>query len=252
MCSFTFSTLNNSFSGRFVKEKYWHVYEEGLLDKLAFRDLADAEDAMLDMTDRYFITLNHHITPILEKEQLVADAAWKKFHWEEFVISGELKSFSNTLQNLTNVPTIVIFFSSIRCCSWLVRHHLYYFVSRARDIAASFVHAHEEVIRHIEHHKLFPSDIAEHVICEAEFQIMAAKNVLHNLDEVFPEIAAHLQTMTATRYLLRQEQANINSYLHAGEISNTEHEALMVRTKRSSNHNTFDHTVRPVQTIGKN
>jgi NhaP-type Na+/H+ or K+/H+ antiporter len=166
---------------RFVKEKYWHVYEEGLLDKLAFRDLADAEDAMLDMTDRYFITLNHHISPILEKEQDVADAAWKTFKWEEFVISGELKSFSNTLLQLTNVPAVVIFFSQIRCCSWLVRHHLYYFVSRARDIAASYVHANEEVIRHIEHNKLFPSDIAEHIICEAEFQIMAAKDKLRKL-----------------------------------------------------------------------
>jgi hypothetical protein len=212
---------------RFVKEKYWHVYEEGLLDKLAFRDLADAEDAMLDMTDHYFITLNHHISPILEKDKEIADRAWATFKWEEFVISGELKSFSKTLLKLTNVPSVVIFLSQIKCCSWLVRRHLFYFVNRARDIAASFVHAHEEVIRHIEHNKLFPSDIAEHIICEAEFQIMAAKDKLHNLDEVFPEIAAHLQTLTATRYLLRQEQSNINSYLRAGEISDKEHEKLM-------------------------
>jgi hypothetical protein len=191
---------------RFVKEKYWHVYEEGLLNKLAFRDLADAEDSMLDMTDQYFITLNHHIAPILEKEDAIADIAWESFAWEEFVISGELKSFNKSLQVLTNIPSSIIFLSSIRCCGWLMRRHLYFFVNRARDIAASFVHAHEEVIRHIEHNKLFPSDIAEHIICEAEFQIMAAKNVLHNIDEVFPEIAAHLQTITATRFLLRQEQ----------------------------------------------
>ena len=218
---------------RFVKEKYWHVYEEGLLDKLAFRDLADAEDAMLDMTDQYFITLNHHIAPILEKDEMIANIAWSTFKWEEFVISGELKSFNKSLQDLTNIPSSIIFLSGIRCCSWLVRRHLYFFVNRARDIAASFVHAHEEVIRHIEHNKLFPSEICEHIICEAEFQIMAAKNVLHNIDEVFPEIAAHLQTMTATRYLLRQEQQNIDSYLHAGEISGKEHEALMESVLKS-------------------
>ena len=35
---------------KFVKEKYWHSYNEGRLDKLAFRDLADAEEAMIDIT----------------------------------------------------------------------------------------------------------------------------------------------------------------------------------------------------------
>lgn len=89
------------------------------------------------------------------------------------------------------------------------------------------MHAHEGVIRHIQHNGLFPAEIAQQIICEAEFQIMEAKNVLHNIDEVFPEIAAHLQTITATRYLLRQEQANIHSYLHSGEISAAEHETLM-------------------------
>jgi hypothetical protein len=53
------------------------------------------------------------------------------------------------------------------------------------------------------------------------------------LDEVFPEIAAHLQTMTATRYLLRQEQSNINKYLRAGEISDKEHEELMSSVLKS-------------------
>ena len=182
---------------------------------------------MIDMTDRYFITLNHHIMPILEKEEFVANAAWGTFKWEDFVIAGELKQFSNNLQQLTNIPQSIICLGNILCCSWLVRRHLYFFVSRARDIAANFVHAHEAVIRHIQHDKLFPSDIAEHIICEAEFQIMAAKHVLHNMDEVFPEIAAHLQTIRASRYLLRQEQSSINKFLHAGEISETEHEELM-------------------------
>ena len=101
------------------------------------------------------------------------------------------------------------------------------FQNSARDIAANFVHAHEAVIRHIEHNKLFPSEIAEHIICEAEFQIMAAKTVLHNIDEVFPEIAAHLQTIRASRYLLRQEESKIKKYLRSGELSNKEHDNLL-------------------------
>lgn len=213
---------------RFVKEKYWHVFEEGLLDKLAFRDLAEAEDQMLDATDGYFLTLNHSISDIVDHmSDEVAAHAWKIFPWESFVVNGELKSFSKWLRPLTNIPKTVIYMSSIRCLSWLLRRHLYFFVNRARDIAANFVHAHEEVIRHIEHNGLFPPDISQQIICEAEFQIMEAKDVLHNIDEVFPEIAAHLQTITATRYLLRQEQANIHAYLHSGEISGTEHEVLM-------------------------
>jgi len=115
---------------RFVKEKYWHVYEEGLLDKAAFRDLADAEDAMIDMTDSYFVTLNHHIAPILQKDEALVDTAWSTFQWEDFVVKGELQSFTRTLQNLTNVPESIIFLSSIRCCSCLMKRHLYFFVSR--------------------------------------------------------------------------------------------------------------------------
>ena len=42
-----------------------------------------------------------------------------------------------------------------------------------------------------------------------EFQIMEAKTVLHNIDQVFPEITHHLQTMTAVRYILHCEQENI-------------------------------------------
>ena len=56
----------------------------------------------------------------------------------------------------------------------------------------------------------------EHLLGEAAFQIMEAKNILHNLDEVFPEIAAHLQTMMATRYFLQLERNNIDKYLHTG------------------------------------
>jgi hypothetical protein len=212
---------------RFVKEKYWHVYEEGLLDKAAFRDLADAEDAMIDMTDRYFVTLNHHIAPILDKDEALVDNAWKNFRWEDFVVKGELQSFTRTLQNLTNIPHSITVLSTILCCSCLMKRHLYFFVSRARDIAANFVHAHEAVIRHIEHNKLFPSEIAEHIICEAEFQIMAAKTVLHNIDKVFPEIAAHLQTIRASRYLLRQEESNLKKYLRSGELSTKEHDSLL-------------------------
>ena len=47
---------------------------------------------------------------------------------------------------------------------------------------------------------------------------MEAKNILHNLDEVFPEIAAHLQTMMATRYFLQLERNNIDKYLHTGAL----------------------------------
>lgn len=71
------------------------------------------------------------------------------------------------------------------------------------------------------------AEIAEHIICEAEFQIMAAKTVLHNIDEVFPEIAAHLQTIRASRYLLRQEESKIKKYLRSGELSNKEHDNLL-------------------------
>lgn len=113
---------------RFVKEKYWHVFEEGLLDKLAFRDLAEAEDYMLDATDGYFLTLNHSISDIVDHmSDEVAAHAWKIFPWESFVVNGELKSFSKWLRPLTNIPKSIIYLSSIRCLSWLLRRHLYFF-----------------------------------------------------------------------------------------------------------------------------
>ena len=145
---------------KFVKEKYWHSYNEGRLDKLAFRDLADAEEAMIDITDRYFITLEHHIKPMLEKEKVIADVCWNTFQWQDYVISGELKQFTNSLSKLTDIPNSLVFLSTIPCCAWLVRRHLYFFVHRARDIASCFIHAHEEVSHDIEHNSLFPSDIA--------------------------------------------------------------------------------------------
>ena len=64
--------------------------------------------------------------------------------------------------------------------------------------------------------KHFFLNYTEHLLGEAAFQIMEAKNILHNLDEVFPEIAAHLQTMMATRYFLQLERNNIDKYLHTG------------------------------------
>ena len=63
----------------------------------------------------------------------VAAHAWKIFPWESFVVNGELKSFSKWLRPLANIPKSVIYLSSIRCLSWLLRRHLYFFVNRARN-----------------------------------------------------------------------------------------------------------------------
>ena len=62
---------------------------------------------------------------------------------------------------------------------------------------------------------------------------MEAKTVLHNIDQVFPEITHHLQTMTAVRYILHCEQEQIDGYLKAGELDEKEHERMSANVTKS-------------------
>ena len=38
---------------------------------------------------------------MLEKEKVIADVCWNTFQWQDYVISGELKQFTNSLSKLT-------------------------------------------------------------------------------------------------------------------------------------------------------
>ena len=154
----------------------------------------------------YFTTLNHGVGAIMNiRDPKVQREAWKRFPWPEFVLKGELKSFSKSLLQLTNISSTVICLSRVACLSRLFRRFFYDFVERARDIASNYIHAHESVVHHQAKLGIADEHIVKHVICEAEFQIQEAKAVLHNIDEVFPEITHHLQTMTAVRYILHCE-----------------------------------------------
>ena len=62
---------------------------------------------------------------------------------------------------------------------------------------------------------------------------MEAKTVLHNIDQVFPEITHHLQTMTAVRYILHCEQENVDGFLRAGELNESEHEEMSADITKS-------------------
>ena len=57
--------------------------------------------------------------------------------------------------------------------------------------------------------------------------------MLHNIDQVFPEITHHLQTMTAVRYILHCEQENVDGFLRAGELNESEHEEMSADITKS-------------------
>ena len=213
---------------------------------------------MLDRLDEYFVVINHSITALLHIDVPTADqnTIWVNF-WENsgesFHASGELKSFSKSLKryslgvgvqcfcsatsadmfffrffhSITNISRMMIWLSRIECVKQMFRRFFYAYIDRARDITCNYIHAHEAVVHHKEKLGLEDEDILNHVVCEAVFQIIEAKKVLHNIDEVFPQVVHHLQTMTAARYLLHCEKENVEGYFKTGELEEEEYSALI-------------------------
>ena len=125
---------------------------------------------MLDSTEEFFMTINHDIQAILElPDPAMVEKAWGGFPWTTFVLRGELKTFSKSLYELTNISSTVICLSRVSCLSKLFRRFFFQFVERARDTASNFIHAHESVVHH--HAKLGITDehILKQVICEVSF-----------------------------------------------------------------------------------
>jgi hypothetical protein len=224
---------------RAVKKQYRHLFEKGLLGRQAFRDINDAEEKMLDTLDEYFVVINHRISSLLHLDIDPANQqrVWVNFcekSGENFHAMGELRSFSTSLVSLTNISRTMIWFSRINCVKQVFHRFFYDYIDRARDITCNYIHAHEAVVHHKEKLGIADEDILNHVICESVFQIMEAKKVLHNMDDVFPQVVHHLQTMTAARYLLHCEKENVKSYFQQGEIEEDEYDKLVTKLDLSA------------------
>ena len=152
---------------RAVRKQYRHLLEKGLLGRHAYRDLNDAEAVMLDSTEEFFMTINHDIQTILElQDPKMTEVAWNEFPWTTFVLRGELKTFSKSLYNLTNISSTVICLSRVGCLSRLFRRFFFEFVERARDITSNYIHAHESVVHHSSKLGITDEHILKQVICE--------------------------------------------------------------------------------------